>query len=180
MKKLLILLALTAMFTCCSKNNGNQVSFDKSEFIGTWYQISTAPAGSNGIIDDQALYFLKDTYTLGADGNYIAESEIKLILQNKAEAEEKIHIDGKWELKGDSITTYLERIIQGHDTTVVNNNKEDGNTVKIIHLTTDSIVFQKNETEKHKKKMQEGKLSFGSFRVSPGTSYGVLYKIQTK
>ena len=63
-------------------------------FIGTWYQTSTAPAGSNGIIDDQALYFLKDTYTLGADGNYIAESEIKFIHQNKAEAEEKYILMG--------------------------------------------------------------------------------------
>jgi hypothetical protein len=179
MKKFFILLALVAMSISCSNNNKKQATISKSDLIGSWYQESTGAASSNGVVDNQALYYMKDFYTLESNGSYIAETEIKFIHNNKVAIEEKIHTDGKWESKGDSITTYLDRLIIGNDTTIVNN-KGGGNTVKIIHLSEDSIVFQKMDTEKHNKKMLEGKMSFGSFRVGQGTSYGVLYKIRNK
>ena len=175
MKKLFLLLALTATLIGCSQSNKKQVSIAKSELIGTWFQESTGAAVSNGEIDNQAFFYFKDLFTLNPDGSYIAETNIKFIHTNMVATEDKIHIDGKWELDSDSITTYIDRIIHENDTNIIKNEGE-GNTVKIIHLTSDSIVFQRHEDEVYEKKMREGKFSLGSFRVDRGTSYGVLYR----
>lgn len=143
-------MALIAMCVNCS-NSVKQVSEDHSELFGSWYQERTELAKE----DMKAIWYWRDVFNLEPNGEYTSITEIKLIDGANIVDGSKILSKGKWQFHGDSVTTFIDRQIVGNDTTFFKE-KKNVQTVKIIHVTEDSLVFH------------DGKM------------YGVLYKSRDK
>jgi hypothetical protein len=139
MKKTIIFLALIATtFFCCSKKSNSQEIDYMTDLIGSWYQ-ERIELGKN----KNAMWLFKDVYTLEENGDYkwYYQAKFKDGLHIEIINDSLIKGFGKWSLNGDSMTSYLDYIVKDGDTTYFKE-KTNIQTINIMHITPDSLVFQ--------------------------------------